>query len=287
MGIRAISFILIISISYLGTGIADDDGSKKIQARLYTIIHNLALPNFEEGGDITERFILLMPGQVLDYYDYCPIEKLSALEKKALDPSRLPPDENRFKLGDTVPTLESLAGGTTGKHLSVIYDNILYLMNTTSSSSDVFNQPDYLSAMHYLQMERLDPENASGGYVPLYELYYRYKTQYYDTKMQVNRWLAGNRSKIDDFSKYETWYHENYQSLTQLVSAAYTQWLVLGEKGPVEDKLAAIDVKSMREEIEAARNILQNTEEPSLDGGTKYYPTHFVPSNWYEYLLAR
>ena len=291
MGSRVFSFILTISISCLGTGIADDrtgDRSTKIQAAMYSIIHNLALPNFEEGGNITERFILLMPGQVLDYFDYCPLQELSADENAALDPSRLPPDENTFRLGDTVPTLNPLAGGTTGKKLSVIYDNILYLINTTYTSSDVFDYPDYVSAMHYLQMEQPDPENAFSGYVPRYELYYRYKTKYYITKVQVSTWLAGNLSKFgDDSSKYDTWYHENYESLTELVSAAYTQWLVIGEKGPVEDKLAVIDVKSIREEIEEARNTLQTLEEPSLDGETKYYPTHFVPSNWYESLLAR
>ena len=42
--------------------------SKQIQATMYNIIHNLALPDFDESGDITDRFILLMPGEVLNFY---------------------------------------------------------------------------------------------------------------------------------------------------------------------------------------------------------------------------
>lgn len=75
--------------------------------------------------------------------------------------------------------------------------------------------------------------------------------------------------------------------MTAYTSAAYTRWLVSGLKGPVEDKISIVDVKSIRDEVEEARQTLRDTEEPSLDGGTKYYPTHFVPSNWYQYLLAK
>ena len=103
----------------------------------------------------------------------------------------------------------------------------------------------------------------------------------------MKQWLIGNRTeRANNLSQYENWFHENYDSLEAYTSAAYTHWLVSGLKGPVEDRISVIDVKSIREEVEEARQALRDTEEPSLDGGSKYYPTHFVPSNWFQYLLA-
>ena len=42
------------------------DCSKTIQATLYTIIHNLALPSFNESRE------------AIDYYDYCPLSALKS-----------------------------------------------------------------------------------------------------------------------------------------------------------------------------------------------------------------
>lgn len=284
MGVIALPFILIIGISHLGTGIADR--TKEIQATLYSVIHDLALPGFNGHGNITERFILLVPGEVLDYYDYCPLQDLTVGEDENLDPYRLPPDENAFRLGDTVPTLNPLSGGTTGKHLSVIYENILFLINTSYAQSDPIASPLYASAMDFLKTEVHDPENVAGANVSRFELYYRYKTQYYHIKERVSEWLASNKTNRNLHS-YEIWYHEHYESLTEYVSAAYSRWLISGEKDAVEDKIAVIDVKSIRQVVEEARQVLRQTKEPSLDGGTYYYPTHFIPSDWYRHLLAR
>ena len=258
---------------------------QQIQATMYKIIHELALPDFNEGGDITDRFILLMPGEVLNYYDYCPQSSLKPGEYS--DPDRLPSDENAFKLADTVPSLKPLAGEPTGMSLSNIYKNILYTINTGQSQSHIFDTPEYKSAIDYLHEMIADPENVTSN-TTRFELYYRYKKRYYDKRLQVKQWLAGNRSEIAkaDLSQYETWFHENYDSLEAYTSAAYTHWLVSGLKGPVEDRISVVDVKSIREEVEEARQALRDTELPSLDGGSKYYPTHFVPSNWYQYLLA-
>ena len=114
---------------------------------MYKIIHDLALPKFKEGGDITDRFILFMPGEVLNYYDYCPESLLKPGEYS--DPDRLPADENAFKLADIVPSLKSF-GAPTRKSLSNIYENILYTIDTSQSQSHVFDTEEYKSAMKYL-----------------------------------------------------------------------------------------------------------------------------------------
>ena len=171
------------------------DRSKKIQATMYTIIHDLALPHFEEGGEITDRFILLMPGEVLNYYDYCPESLLKPGEYSNRD--RLPSDENTFKLADTLPSL-ALFGEPTGKSLLTIYDNILYTIDTSNSQSLVFDTPEYKSAIKYLEEQVPDPENITSN-TTRFELYYRYKKFYYDTKLQVKQWLIGNKTEKNKF----------------------------------------------------------------------------------------
>ena len=259
------------------------DRTKQIQATMYKIIHDLALPRFDESGDITDRFILLMPGEVLNYYDYCPESLLKPGEYS--DSDRLPSDENAFQLADTIPSLKSLAGAPTGKSLSTIYENVLYTIDTSQSESHIFDTMEYKSAIEYLEEQVPDPENIVSN-TTRFELYYRYKKFYYDTKLQVKQWLIGNKTDKTNFSQYEDWFHANYESLEAYTSAAYTQWLVSGLKGPVEDRISVVDVKSIREVVEEARRALRDTEEPSLDGGSTYYPTSFIPSNWYQYLLA-
>lgn len=219
-----------------------------MQRRLYSAIHDVALPNFSEGSDITERFIMLIPGEVLNYYDYCP---LSEAHGEHDDSDRLPPDENRFRLSDTVPNLNPLGGGLTGDSLSLIYENILYMIDTSSTVSDPFAQKSYSDSMKYLTTKITDPSDKNAPNISRYDLYYRYKTQYFTTRMQVKQWLDGNKTKLS-FAEYETWYHENYETLIAYTSAAYTQWMVSGEKGPVEDKLSMVDIKSLREVVEEA-----------------------------------
>ena len=260
LGLIALSLSFVFSVyqmmGYKGGQVnaQTTDRSKQIQATMYTIIHDLALPHFEEGGDITD---LLMPGEVLNYYDYCPESLLKPGEYS--DPDRLPSDENAFKLADTLPSLTSLAGVPTGKSLSTIYGNILYTIDTSKSQSLIFDTKEYKSAIEYLQEQVPDPENITSN-TTRFELYYRYKKFYYDTKLQVKQWLIGNKTEKTDFSQYEDWFQENYESLEASTSAAYTQWLVSGLKGPVEDRISVVDVKSIREVVEEARQALRDAE---------------------------
>ncbi len=78
----------------------DEDKAKHDEAVMYTILHDIAFPNFNDSAKITERFILLSPGQVLDYYDYAP---LNESEPGFIDPSQLPPDRRtRMPLGSVM-----------------------------------------------------------------------------------------------------------------------------------------------------------------------------------------
>lgn len=279
--------IAVATFSLLIGGSSSSDSTPNMQAVMYTVLHNLALPNFDDSQKVTERFILMLPGEVLNYYDYCPLSE-SVGEFNPDNYNSFPPDENSFRLSDTLPTFNPLGGGLTGKSLSTIYENILYTIDTSTSESDPFSQESYTSAIAYLTELVPDPEGKSAPNVSRYELYYQYQKAYYDTKLQVNEWFDGNKTKLkNNYAVYTTWYKENYDSLTGYVSSAYTQWLISGLKGPVEDKISLVDVKSERQVVEEARQAMRIEALPSLDGASKYYPVHFVPSNWYKYLLAR
>lgn len=280
--------LVLTLVSFGGLCAAAPSKPETDQLALYTILHDLALPKFGPGK-IVERFILLLPGQVLDYHDYCPLD---AVEKKTEDPQdtnpdRLPPDENLFRLSDTLPTLYPLGGGISGKRLSQIYKDILYMIDTSKAGPSPFKQDSYTKAIEWLETPVEDPSGKDLPNVTRYELYYRYKKEYFDTNKMVRTWFATNRSSLNNLKKYEIWYDENYDSLMAYSSSAYIRWLISGLKGPVEDNIALVDVKSISEEVEDARRALQFEERPSMDGGSKYYPVHFVPGNWWTHLKLR
>lgn len=281
-------YVLIFSI-LLAIGRSEDKHLDN-QRVLYTILHDLALPRFDDGKDvdITERFILLQPGQVLNYYDYCPYDRLEKDEMDTIPLPELPPDENTFMLTDTIPSVNPLGGGLTGKRLSTIYRNILYTLDTSVPGPTPVTTDGYQGAMEYLQTEVTDPKDRESHKLPRFELYHRYESKYYDAVSSMKRMINGNKTLMNGKpGDYETWYHENYGSLLARTSGSYSQWLISGQKSQVEDKVAVVDIQSARKEVEDARRVLQNQEMPSMDGGSVYYPVHLTPSNWYEYLLAR
>ena len=279
--------ILLVGIifSFLGAGLSQTpDTAENIQARLYTVLHDLALPNFNPDNPVSERFILLVPGEVLDYHDYAPLDG----KIKIHDFNRLPPDENQFRLSDTVLNVNPLGGGITGKSLSRIYEEILYSLDTSRTGADPFSKATYTDSINWLKEEVVDPEVQQSENetvkVSRFELYYKYKQEYYRIKELVKTWLDSNRTQIANLEEYEIWYQENYDSLVAWSMAAYEQWIVNGLKG---EKIALVDIKSISQVVEEARQALQIEERPSMDGGSKYYPVHIIPSNWYEYLKAR
>ena len=284
--------ILIVSALFLfhWTAGADDDKVKKDQLALYDVLHQMALPRLDDRKlPITTRFIMLLPGVVLNYYDYCPTETLTQNEKDTLPfATRIPSDEKTFRLTDEVPTINPLAGGRTGRSLSTIYRRTLYTMDTSAATdTNILNSTEYAAAMEFLQTEVPDPK-APDSKIPRFELYHRYQLEYYNTVSEIKKWLHTNRTEVGIKNRgYEAWYQENYPKLSAHMSAAYSQWLILGQKSQVEERISMVDIHTSRSEVEEARRALQQEELPSMDGGTVYYPVHLDPGNWYQYLVSK
>ena len=98
--------------------------SKNTVARLYTTIRNVALPppseDASEDDIVTSRLVLLVPGKVLNYYDYFPGDRYEAsLEDPHHNGQQvpIPPKvmENMFQLADVIPGIAPLRGAETGE----------------------------------------------------------------------------------------------------------------------------------------------------------------------------
>ena len=113
---------------------SQDDAVTRVsrnQILLYRALHTFALPDSSvEFGDDTQavqqRFILQIPGQVLNPVDYDPG---NAYREAQLNPndgrpeSNIPPrvqEANHF-LADTIPAINPLSGGVTGDSFSRMY----------------------------------------------------------------------------------------------------------------------------------------------------------------------
>lgn len=109
---------------------AQTRGSRN-QILLYQILHNFALPDStvqfgDETKAVHQRFILQIPGQVLNPVDYDPG---NAYREAQLNPddgrpeANIPPrvQEAMHYLADTIPTINPLSGGVTGDSFSRTY----------------------------------------------------------------------------------------------------------------------------------------------------------------------
>lgn len=86
---------------------------------------------------------------------------------------------------------------------------------------------------------------------------------------------------------YQIWFQNNYPSMEAEVENAYTEWIVFGQKDLVESYKEKLDIKSTGAILGKAKSFLRACGKPTLDRASTYYPVHFEPSNWYEYLRAR
>lgn len=70
-------------------------------------------------------------------------------------------------------------------------------------------------------------------------------------------------------------------------TAAYTKWIVFGQKDIIELYKARMDSESEGIALEEARQFLRGSGTISLDRTQTIYPVSFEPSNWYEALLQK
>ena len=266
---------------------AMEDSTKKL-SQLYMTIRNIALP--QSDTNTQQRLVMLLPGKVLNYYDYFPGKEYdAALENPDHTgthiniPARVM--ENMFALTDVVPGIYPLGGAETGESLAETYSNILNWMEIKGFDKKTEEEKKrYLKAVVYLTQNVPDPLNVTVN-VTRFSLYRRSQNLYNTKRLEVEDIIATQRENLRA-PKYESWFQRNYPLLKGAVEAAYTEWLIFGEKEIVELYKSHIDVQTPGIELEDARMVLRAAGVISMDRSKTIFPVSFVPSNWYRYLLS-
>ncbi len=290
--------VLLAGISLVVGNKSDDDrekatkNSKKILLDLYTTLRNIAFPESPlSSGRVANRFVMLSPGKVLNFWDYYPGKEYeqsllrlnSSAAKTVIPPSVM---EKWFDIADAVVGADPISGGINSKSMATIYETIISqmeLLGIKSKSSEAESR--YNEGRNYLTSAILDPENPAINSTRL-TLYKRYQDLYTQRQLEMEQKIEDSRSSRSSLD-YELWFQRNYPSLSMRVEGAYTQWLVFGEKERVELYKAYMDVASSGSEVEKAKMSLRASGVTSLDRTRTVYPVSFEPGNWYKYLLHK
>ena len=269
------------------------ENSRNISAGLYVALRNIAFPEspLTSSTPVTNRFVLMSPGKVLNFWDYYPgqayEQSLLHQNVSALN-SVVPPSvmEKWFDIADVMVGADPLTGGVTGKSMAAAYETIISqmeLLGLTSKSSE--DERRYNEGRDYLTAVVPDPENPAINSTRL-TLYKRYQDLYTQSQLDMDQAIYEARSSQNSLD-YELWFQRNYPSLNMRVEGAYTQWLVFGDKERVELYKAYMDVASSGAEVEKAKMALRAAGVTSLDRTRTIYPVSFEPGNWYKYLLPK
>ena len=261
-----------------------DDAAKKL-SQLYSTIHSVAMP---QSSTSAQRLVMLIPGKVLNYYDYYPgkayessLENPDQSGQQVNIPVRVM--ENMFSIADAVPGIDPLHGTETGESLALIYENLLNWMQIKGFNEKTQEEKKhYLVAVDYLAQNVPDPLNVSVN-VTRFNLYRRSQEAYNSKRLDMEDTIAAQRQKLPA-ADFERWFQRNYPTLNARVEAAYTEWLIFGEKEIVELYKSYLDVQAPGIDLEDARMALRAAGVISLDRSRTIYPVSFVPSNWYRYL---
>ena len=265
---------------------AMNDATKTL-SQLYMTIRNIALPQ-SDTNHTQQRLVMLLPGKVLNYYDYYPGSKYEEVMKNSDHngtqvniPVRVM--ENMFALADVVPGIDPLHGADTGESLAEMYGNLLNWMQIKGFDNKTHEEKkNYLKAVEYLTQKVPDPLNVSAN-VTRYNLYRRSQDAYNTKRLEMEDTIAAQRQN-QPAPNFESWFQRTYPLLNGAVEAAYTEWLIIGEKEIVELYKSYLDVQAPGIDLENARMALRAAGVISLDRSRTVYPVSFVPSNWYRYL---
>lgn len=268
------------------------DNSAKILTDLYVTLRNIVFPKSPLTGDVTyNRFVLLSPGKVLNYWDYYPggDYEESLLRKNNSAPETLVPPavmEKWFDISDVMAGADPFTGGVTAKSMARAYETILSQMDVLGLAKKTSEaQARYNMARGYLTTPIQDPDTMTMNTTRL-SLYDRYQDEYAQKKLDMEEKISEAR-RTRGAVEYELWFQRSYPSLNSKVEGAYMKWITFGEKDLVELYKAYLDTGSSGAEVEDARMALRASGVRSLDRTRTVYPVSFEPGNWYKYLLPK
>ena len=301
MQCMCVNLLLIVVVTTFGTTIAANseemrkaavDNSAKILKDLYITLRNILSPKSPlSNGKVSNRFVLMSPGKVLSYLDYFPgLEyEESLLRKNNSAPETLVPPsvmEKWFDIADVMVGGDPFNGGTTGKSLANVYHTIVSQMDVLDiKKTSQAAQSRYNEAYNFLTAPVPDPSDLMNKTTRL-SVYSHYQDQYSQRRLEMEDKIDEAR-RTRGYVDYELWFQRHYPALNNRVEAAYTEWLVFGQKEMVELYKAYVDTSSTGAEVEDAKMALRASGVQSLDRTRTIYPVSFEPGNWYKYLLPK
>ena len=262
------------------------DTFKENQIKLYDALRQFALPDLNYDSYSRQRFILQVPGKVLNPVDFYPgreytehINNLENYTEKVDIPQHVM--ERMFDLVDVIPGAHPVTGETTGYSLARLYESILD--NLDQVGFDDLSEHEkklYSEASDKLVELVLDPDNSSQ--VSRFQLYIKLQKAYHNKQQKLERTMREKRMQLDA-ENYKVWLERNYHILDVQVETAYKRWLLYGQKYLTESYLARLDV-SAEKSIEKAHLPLKLSGFMSQDWSRKMYTVSLSPSNWFRHL---
>jgi hypothetical protein len=268
------------------------DNSAKILMDMYVTLRNIVFPKSPlSNGVAYNRFVLMSPGKVLNYWDYFPgpdYEESLLRTNNSAPEALIPPAvmDKWFDISDVMVGADPFTGGVTSKSMARAYQTILSQIELSGLEKKTSEaQARYNMAKDYLTTPVRDPDSMTMNTTRM-SLYDRFQDEYAQKKLDMEEKISEarrTRGAVD----YELWFQRNYPSLNSKVESAYMKWLTFGEKVIVELYKAYLDSGSSGAEVEDARMALRASGVSSLDRTHTVYPVSFEPGNWYKYLLPK
>ena len=284
--------LVVVVFCLLAAPVAANADSAEVLSDMYVTLVNLVIPKLPGPTDeVYNRFIMTMPGKVLNYWDYYPgedyEEKMQSSDSDPADSIPTSVKEKWFDLTDVIVGPDVFSSGVSPKSFAEVYESILSKMKVLGIDTKHMNiQQKYNYSLQYLAEEVPDPERLYLNATRL-ELYDRYQQDYADKKLDMENKLYAAKARRSSL-EYEQWFQRNYPAMNFEVEGAYTKWLAFGQKELVESYKTFLDTGSGANlKLQDAREALKDAVVTSRGRTHNIYPVTFEPSNWYKYLLPR
>ena len=267
--------------------IEEVDMYKDSQIKLYDALRHHVLPDLDYDSNLQQRFILQVPGKLLNSRDFYPGKDYMVYlgdpenyMKKVDIPQHVM--ERMFYLVDVIPGAHPVTGETTGHSLARLYESILDNLDQVGFD----DQSENTKQLYYEALDKLielvpDPENSSQ--IPLFDLYTKLKKAYHNEQQKVDKTFREKKTQLET-EDYQLWLERNYHILDAQIETAYQRWLLYGQKQLTENYLSHLDVASSENPLEKARLALRLSGSISEDWSHRVYPVSLSPSNWFRHL---
>lgn len=237
----------------------------------------------ETFGVQNQLFTMEFPGRVLNesLYSYDINSSYSELEKP------MSVIQSEFRLSNSLYDTYQLTGGPNGKTLSTVYSEALNMLvpkyDKNDREQDVEKQRIWL-----LEPVKtfIDGNATTASRIDIYALLnqrYLEAKEAWETEKTAKYFKAQNSQEVTD-EEYARWLAITGPAREAEIQAKYTDLVVRGYYHEVRNLLGYMDISSLGEELEEAKNRMRDTAMLSFDESQNIYPVYFQPNNWFQSL---